>query len=351
MRIRIAIVTAIVCLLSQVAFAQAPPPASISLANGLNSADASSWIAGGQIGYDWQSGNFVFGLAADLSGTHLNSDMNGGVTPALGFPAWASTSAEVDWYGTVRGRLGWANGPWLLYATGGFAYGEVELKSNFSVNFPPVGAVGTLNAATSPLKTGWVVGGGVEYKLFPNLTLGVQYRYVDLGSVGLTSSGSIPLGGAGVNGYLNQSANVDAQFQVVTIGLNWQFAPVGGAAPWAGWYGGGFVGGAWGNDAGATYTSSCTGCVISDRRLKRDIVLVGRLKDGLGIYRYRYLWSDAVYVGVMAQEVALDRPDAVVRGTEGYLRVDYSKLGLQLMTQAEWDLFRARHRLTLLQSG
>src|SRR6185437_18722 len=57
---------------------------------------------------------------------------------------------------------------------------------------------------------------------------------------------------------------------------------------------------------------------------------------GLALYRYRYKWSDQVYVGVMAQEVALIRPDAVVQGADGYLRVDYSRLGLHLMTWEEW---------------
>ncbi len=61
-----------------------------------------------------------------------------------------------------------------------------------------------------------------------------------------------------------------------------------------------------------------------DARLKRDIALVGRLDDGLGLYRYRYLWSDTVYAGVTAQEVALIHPDAVVRSAlDGYFRVDY----------------------------
>ncbi len=76
---------------------------------------------------------------------------------------------------------------------------------------------------------------------------------------------------------------------------------------------------------------------VSDIRLKRDIALVGRRGDGLGIYRYRYLWSDTVYVGVMAQEVALIHPDAVVHGLDGYLRVDYSRLGTHLMTLPEWE--------------
>jgi len=76
----------------------------------------------------------------------------------------------------------------------------------------------------------------------------------------------------------------------------------------------------------------------SDVRLKRDVTLVGRVKDALGLYRYRYLWSDTVYVGVMAQEVALVHPEAVVRSVlDKYLWVDYSRLGLKLMTWSEWE--------------
>src|SRR5262249_37960123 len=77
---------------------------------------------------------------------------------------------------------------------------------------------------------------------------------------------------------------------------------------------------------------------ISDIRLKRDIVELGRLANGLHLYRYRYPWSDTLYVGVMAQEVLEIAPQAVVQGADGYLRVDYSRLGLQLST---WDDARA----------
>jgi hypothetical protein len=84
---------------------------------------------------------------------------------------------------------------------------------------------------------------------------------------------------------------------------------------------------------------------VSDARLKRDIALIGRLDDGLGLYRYRYLWSDTVYVGVMAQEVALIHPDAVIHGFDGYLRVNYSRLGLQLLTFSQWDALSHDARL------
>jgi Chaperone of endosialidase len=77
--------------------------------------------------------------------------------------------------------------------------------------------------------------------------------------------------------------------------------------------------------------------LVSDIRLKRDIVRVAELDNGLGLYRYRYLWSDTVYVGVMAQEVAETYPESVVRGSDGYLRVNYQSLGLRLQTLAEWN--------------
>jgi hypothetical protein len=77
-------------------------------------------------------------------------------------------------------------------------------------------------------------------------------------------------------------------------------------------------------------------CSPSDIRLKHDIARLTHLDDGLDLYRYRYLWSDTIYVGVMAQEVAKLYPDAVVRGEDGYLRVIYERLGLHLQTLDEW---------------
>jgi hypothetical protein len=74
----------------------------------------------------------------------------------------------------------------------------------------------------------------------------------------------------------------------------------------------------------------------SDIRLKRDIVEIARLDNGIGIYRYRYVWSDQVYVGAMAQEVEKIAPDAVFHGADGYLRVAYARLGLRLQTWEEW---------------
>jgi hypothetical protein len=74
----------------------------------------------------------------------------------------------------------------------------------------------------------------------------------------------------------------------------------------------------------------------SDAALKHDVALLGRLGNGLGYYRFSYIGSDKAYVGVLAQEVQAVAPEAVVRGRDGYLRVDYDKLGLPFQTYDAW---------------
>ena len=74
----------------------------------------------------------------------------------------------------------------------------------------------------------------------------------------------------------------------------------------------------------------------SDMMLKHDISLLGRLDNGLGFYRFSYNGSDKAYVGVMAQEVQTVMPSAVLRGSDGYLRVSYDKLGLRFQTYDQW---------------
>jgi outer membrane protein with beta-barrel domain len=224
----------------------------------------------------------------------------------------AATTGLVDWYGTVRGVLGVANGPLMIYGTAGLAYGHVSLASHFST------AGLTLNSLVSEIKTGWVAGIGFEYLLRPDLGFSLGYQYVDLGSLNLAAS-TPP---AFVT--IAQSATTTGRFQTVMAGVSWRFAPAGASMPWQGGYAGAHGGGAWGNSANANYTGTVA---TSDVRLKRDITLVGRRSDGLGVYAYKYLWSDAVYVGVLAQEVALIHPGAVVHDDlTGYLSVDYGQL-------------------------
>src|SRR5262245_633186 len=81
---------------------------------------------------------------------------------------------------------------------------------------------------------------------------------------------------------------------------------------------------------------------MSDSRAKRDITPLAERENGLQLYRYRYSSSDSdtVYVGVLAQEVREVAPYAVLRGADGYLRVDYTRLGLRMQT---WDDWMALH--------
>jgi polysaccharide biosynthesis/export protein len=78
------------------------------------------------------------------------------------------------------------------------------------------------------------------------------------------------------------------------------------------------------------------GALASDARLKRDITPIAMRENGLQLYRYRYAWSDTLYVGVLAQEVLEVAPHAVLRGADGYLRVDYARLGLRMQLWEEW---------------
>jgi len=297
-----------------------------SPAFGSNGANASSWLAGAHAGYNWQRGSVVFGFETDLQGTHLNSSMNGGLTNPnipLGPFDFANTKASIDYYGTARGRLGFTTGQWMFFGTAGAAYGNVDLSSRY-------GTLGlqTLSQTSEP-RIGWVGGAGFEYMLKPNLMLSFNYQYVDLGTINLASSTARQFGQTIVT--LNEAATVRAQFQAAMVGLSWRFAPDGSPSPWAGGYIGGQAGGAWGNHADALYSSSSQFVGFpSDIRVKRDIALVARRSDGLGLYRYKYVWSENVYVGVMAQEVALLRPDAVIRDAlTGYMAVNYTRLGLQ----------------------
>src|SRR6185437_7563889 len=97
----------------------------------------------------------------------------------------------------------------------------------------------------------------------------------------------------------------------------------GGGAAMRGGGGGGFRGGGGGGRR-------------SDLALKHDIVLLGHLDNGLGYYRFSYLGSTKAYVGVIAQEVQPVVPEAVTRGSDGYLRVYYEKLGIKFRTYRDW---------------
>jgi Protein of unknown function (DUF3300) len=113
-------------------------------------------------------------------------------------------------------------------------------------------------------------------------------------------------------------------------------ASVGGGRPAALGYAARRGGGRGFGGGGRGFGGGRRGGRRSDVRLKHDVVLLGRLDDGLGFYRFAYNGSNRVYVGVLAQEVQAVAPEAVVRGRDGYLRVIYDKLGLTFQTYDQW---------------
>ena len=100
--------------------------------------------------------------------------------------------------------------------------------------------------------------------------------------------------------------------------------------------GGGVSGGGFRGGGGGSGFRGGGGGRRSDLALKHDVVLLGHLANGLGYYRFSYIGSVRAFVGVIAQEVQAVRPDAVTRGSDGYLRVYYEKLGLKLRTYRAW---------------
>jgi hypothetical protein len=107
----------------------------------------------------------------------------------------------------------------------------------------------------------------------------------------------------------------------------------GGAGGGAARGGGGHVGGGGRGGGGGRR---------SDMRLKHDIIFLGRLDSGIGFYRFVYNGGSKAYVGVMAQEVQSVMPEAIVRGRDGYWRVDYGKVGLKFETYDRWLASGAR---------
>jgi outer membrane immunogenic protein len=147
-------------------------------------------IGGPQIGYNFQSGPVVWGLIADFQFSDMKDDQTVAV-PALPIPGDGtedpenqSHSAKIDWFGTVRGRVGYAFNNILPYISGGLAYGRVE--STLSLLDTISGLL--VSGSHHSTRVGWTIGGGVEYGLTSNWTIGVDYIYFDLGHDTVTAT-------------------------------------------------------------------------------------------------------------------------------------------------------------------
>lgn len=152
------------------------------------------FVGGGQVGYNWQITNWVWGLVADIQGTGQRGSATYvcTVTMCTAGPITDTLSQKLDWYGTVRGRVGILSTPdYLWYVTGGLAYGEID-TSELIVGSGPSSV---LNFST--IKAGWTVGAGFEGHIAGNWTWMLQYLFVDLGNVSGTGTSTSITSGIG----------------------------------------------------------------------------------------------------------------------------------------------------------
>ncbi|KMO36984.1 hypothetical protein VQ02_14440 [Methylobacterium variabile] len=171
---------------------------------------------GGQVGYNLQFNQFVVGVEADVGhGISTDTAFNIALSAPLVGRFSGTVRSELNFYGTVRGRVGYAFEQLLVYGTGGFAYGDVKTSTNVVFSASGDNYVG--NAAR--LQTGYTYGGGIEYKFTPAVSVRAEYLHVDLGSTRSTSA--VPAGFAAVG--VTYDTRRRTAFDVARVGLNYQF--------------------------------------------------------------------------------------------------------------------------------
>jgi outer membrane immunogenic protein len=159
----------------------------------------SGFIGGGQIGYNFQAGEFVYGVEADIQYADIGSSVNWGPYGRLG----VSTGSNGEYFGTVRGRAGYAIDRTLIYATGGLAYG--------GLNSSPLGGNATSNV-------GYALGGGVEYAFTEHWTAKVEALYINLSN---GSNRTIAVTNGGVVYPISVSSGNGGG--LVRVGVNYKF--------------------------------------------------------------------------------------------------------------------------------
>jgi outer membrane immunogenic protein len=156
-------------------------PAVLAPFDGRYTGSPSGALGGGQVGCNYQSGIFVVGIEADID--YLGASKTASRAAIRDGTSFVGTvSQKLEWLGSVRGRVGISPGSnWLLYATGGLAYGNASFSHQLVVDdgVLPNGWAGALN---NDFRTGWIVGAGAEYLVTSNWTVKGEYLYYDLGS-------------------------------------------------------------------------------------------------------------------------------------------------------------------------
>ena len=134
------------------------------------------FTGGVHVGYDYQINNIIVGAVADFN--YIDSDRTVGVE--LGGDELYSADVDVNYFGTVRGKVGYAMDRVALYATGGLAYADIDADVNGTDDVLSV-VGGSAETDTDTDDIGYTVGAGVDYLATQNLSFGLEYLYTDLG--------------------------------------------------------------------------------------------------------------------------------------------------------------------------
>jgi len=207
--------------------------ANLDLINALDT----SWDPGNTVftggvlaGYSQQYGSFVVGVEGDFNYTGfdatLRSDASGVMSQVLP-PARTEATNEVDykgnWFGTVRGRLGYAFDNLQVYGTGGLAYGKLDIKQSLVADNG--GDSLAWQSSREAWKLGWTLGGGLEYGI-DAWTVGLEYLYVDLNSYEWDSKAEASLSDPNLQAdwsQVKEKGNADYAFSVVRATAKYRF--------------------------------------------------------------------------------------------------------------------------------
>lgn len=188
-----------------------------TLAFGTSS--AGTFIGGGQLGYNWQNGPMVFGVEGSIDGQHWRKSFVAGPAPGFPFVAGDSFSATSNWEASFRGRLGYAWDRTLLYATGGIAWTRVSDNTNFIAT----GGFPASSASDHATLAGGTLGGGLEYAVTNNVSLGVEGLYTWYGNHtfngGTVATVGFPPGGPFTSAPASQTVNLNTAEVMATLNI------------------------------------------------------------------------------------------------------------------------------------
>jgi outer membrane immunogenic protein len=170
----------------------------------VNSTQTSGFIGGGQVGYNFfLPPSVLLGVEADFDGL---TNTNSSITP----DGFVQHDAKLNFLSTVRGRVGLTFDRLLVYGTGGVAFTQSDVTRTQLATAGGIPA-GTVDQLTN-IRTGWTVGGGLEYAFAHNWTAKVEYLFADMGSI----TNTFPNAGI-TNGPINLNVNT------VRAGINYKF--------------------------------------------------------------------------------------------------------------------------------